>query len=352
MSSKEKDILRRKFLLGGAIVLTGLAGCTDMLESGPATDGQETDIQRTPTTHQRTTTHSWTRTATETDPGPATSDRAPRETTEDVYDQEATDQPETPEDTGTPEPAEFSVIGINAPSQAEIDTDVSITLTIKNVGEQEGRLTSEISWQAQNGQRGWQTLEDTMIDMIIPAGESKEFQQTVSWGYIETILYRYDQLYTEQAIEFVATELPRTETYTTPAGIEISIDNMEMFPAIDKKNIRGEMEKVFPDSNDAKFLKVTYTVTNTADALVNTPSQDAFSVALESNRDNDATAEYYSNSDELAWHYQDGIRLNSGESASGALIYEVYREYTPADLVNVFTARNDYGLYKAVWMPA
>ena len=322
MSKDTNTSTRRLFLLGSTVALSGLAGCAS---TGGSNEGNKSTATATPTS-----------------------------TVTDAEDTEEMNQTPTETDskteTETSGPAKFNIISIDAPTQMEVNTEQEISMQIKNVGEQEGTLTSEISWKGNRQHREWGTL-DTTIDMTISAGDTKEFSHTLHYPWVQTVTLRYDELYHEQEIEFVPKEIPRSEATTTPHDAKIQITNVEEMSSITVPTYNDDSEKVFPRQDQSKFVRFTIKVTNNADQLVETLDTNIFSAFHIDNVENETRAKNFYSNRRPDWAWREGVQLNKGESFTGGVVFPVDRSVS-TDQIGFQYQHRDEGVYHTVrWLP-
>ena len=247
-------------------------------------------------------------------------------------------------------PAEFNVTAIDAPDQVQIGVEAPISIDIKNVGAEGGTLTSGVSYGRGGTPQQWTGISDASIEMEFEAGETKTYSHTITWPFIGTIQLRYDELYTTIELEFVKRVLSRDETYQTPVGLEIAIDDVgsqSHFTYIDHD---GTERKKFPHREDAKYLYIDITATNVADELVETPTPREFFATNSVEEGQHHTAERI-HRERTDWKFLPGKRLNAGQSASGKLLFMAAKDTIPAEIAFGIGDRLDEGEYEAYWVP-
>lgn len=244
--------------------------------------------------------------------------------------------------------ADFNVTAIHAPKQAQIGVDTPIELEIKNVGGEAGTLTSGISVATGRSAREW-TGVDQSIEEDFDAGETKTYSITLTWPFLETVHLRFDELYTTIEIEFVTRVLSRDETYQTPTGIELEVNDVGSQSHFVYTDPDGEEIKRFPDADGTKYIYVEITATNVAEELVETPGTRRFSVTADIDDRNSAMAQRIYRDNGVDWKFPSEKRLNAGESVSGKLLFVATQETDPENIAFGIEDRVDRKTYKAYW---
>lgn len=317
---------RRGLIAGLTGVLFSTAGCLGSSDGGPAD----------------TATASATAT---TDPATSTQTAHATETPQSTDDSDSIN-PEEEEATG---PAEFSVTAIHTPEQAQIGVETPVEIEIKNVGGEAGTLTSGISFSRRTDSSPWTGIDET-INMDFEAGETKTYSSKITWPFIETVYFRFDELHTTIEIEFLPRVLSRNETYQTPLGVELEVDEVGSQSHYLYTDREGTEQKNFPYEDDAKYLYVEVTATNVAEELVETPATQDFFVTdhVENGRHHSAEHIHHDGTD---WKFPSEQRLNVGESASGKLLFKAEADAEAEALIFGTDKRLDEGTYEAYWTP-
>jgi len=152
----------------------------------------------------------------------------------------------TTEETTTSEPAEFEIVGYEVPETAEIGENVTLSITVRNTGGQEGSLSVPI--YARTPDSSWQEGAEWTFANVGPGETATRETDSIVFEYITRYEFRLGQSSSTAVVQSVSAKLSWGEEYTTPAGYRIRIDEPTLQDTYEYEDYMGNIEDSEPEN--------------------------------------------------------------------------------------------------------
>jgi hypothetical protein len=254
-------------------------------------------------------------------------------------------QTETETETESPEPAEFEVVEYAIPETAEIGTEVTLEITIRNTGGQTGDFTAPL--HARTPDSNWQEGGDWTFTDVAP-GESAtaEIDEPVIFDYIQRYEFRLGQSPKTAVLQTVSAKVPWGEEYATPGGYRIRADEPTLQDSYEYEDFRGNIKDAEPD-NGGQWAFVNVWVKNETGQANYSPLSNEFGLLYGSSQSDGQTylTDEPINKDESF----EGGELQPGVERSGWIAYEIPSEIQMNELTLAWSQDTFEGQIAANW---
>lgn len=169
----------------------------------------------------------------------------PEENNQESEEEQNQEQEEEEEE---PEPASFEVVEYDIPETVEIGEEVTLSVTVRNVGGQEGDLSVPIYGRTPDS--SWQ--EGGEVSLIgIGSGENATAEVgSIEYNYLNRYEYRLGTSSKTVVVQTVSAKISWGEEYTTPAGYRIQVDEPNLQDTYEYEDYQGNIVDKEPDSGD------------------------------------------------------------------------------------------------------
>jgi hypothetical protein len=143
------------------------------------------------------------------------------------------------------EPASFEVVKYNIPETVEIGEEITLTITVRNTGEQEGDLSAPIYARTPNS--SWQEGGEVKFNDVAPGKTSTVEVGTISLDYINRYEYRLGTSSKTTIVQTVSAKEPWGDEYTTPAGYRVIVDRPDLQDTYNYEDFQGDIVQKEPE---------------------------------------------------------------------------------------------------------
>lgn len=240
--------------------------------------------------------------------------------------------------TSTPSPASLSVTDVSTPSDLEIGSTFTVTVTVENTGGQSGTLSSPV--EARLGTGDWQTTDAT-VEVTVPAGETATAEVELGpYHYVQPASFRVADADPVARPRFVPGRLSLGEPHLLPNGVELAVESFTFSETYTYEGADGPTE-LDPTSGE-KWGIATLRAENTGDEPADAPLVSDIAIFR-------GEEEYaYQHISDNQSRYRGG-ELAPGESSEGDLPSDVPRAATRDDLHVEYKEEYDGGQVSVFW---
>lgn len=205
--------------------------------------------------------------------GCSQADEAATDTTAQTSTVSSTDaSAETTTSTETAIEEPLRVTEVTAPGSVGIGATATLSVTVENRGSESATYESSVSKRVTGGE--WQTTDAT-VSITVPAGGSTTEEVDVpGHDFLAAGSYRLDEGEHVARTRFAVRELAVGDAYTTPYGVEVTIQEVAFSDTYTYETGEGERIELTP-SNDEQWAVVQLAVTNTGTEPVRAPGTEA-----------------------------------------------------------------------------
>lgn len=241
---------RRQLLRGGAgLVALGLAGCVEQDQPGGPDPGDEDQPNGSAGDAD----------GNETDDGPGAMDG---------QDDGTANESDDPPLTGEPD---FAVASVDVPDDPPQGEPIDFRVTVVNQGNADGSLQSPVSARLTGGE--WSRVGE--MDLGVQAGGEGIYRGSVTADYLGQYQLRFDALNETVDFRTVPPELRFGETFRTPNGVGITVEDVMFRKSIPVYDDDGEPSLQYARSN-REYAFVSVTVENDSAYVRTAPDPRSF----------------------------------------------------------------------------
>jgi hypothetical protein len=264
------------------------------------------------------------------------------ETVTDGEDEETDMEGNETETEDEPEPASFSVVSTNAPSEVEVGQNRSWSFTVENTGGTEGSFETSVT---RRGPGGVERVIDT-VSVDVPAGEQVSYTGSVRHDYVGSYVYTLDETGDEFEVAVEEATLNFGESYINPDDASVTVDGTEEFYEVNVTRSytyrdENDRRRIQSASEGMRYAIVSVECTKEGRDVVEMPRLDEFTMFV----GEDAYDPVDRKRDD---EYEGGSTRSM--SVSGTVMFEIDERYDRSSTFEVYWTR-DYegGKAEAIW---